>query len=145
MPRSTALAALPRVRVIPGRRVARELAAGSGLVAVLAVLVGAVPPGVALRSDLAASAATLGRLPPSASRDDVANALEPAFRGRAVTIDAASFPVAVEVTIRAIDRQSCMAAAAAHRLDGKVVVELAGYDAPAACGDDNAMTWRLTP
>ncbi len=145
MLRSTVPAALARVRVMPGRRVARELAAGGGLIVVLAVLVGAVPPGVALRSDLAASAAALGALAPSASRDDVANALEPAFRGRAVTIDAALFPVAVNVTIRAIDRQSCMAAAAARRLDGKVVVELAGYDAPAACGDDNVMTWRLTP
>jgi hypothetical protein len=139
------VAAPPRDRVPPGRRVARELVAAAGLVAVLAVLAGAVAPDAALRSDLAAAAAALRVLPQSASPDDVASALRAAFHGRSVTVDVASFPVAVEVTVHAVDRQSCVAAAAVRRLEGKVAVELAGYGAPADCGDDNAMTWRLMP
>jgi len=135
----------PPVGVPLVQRIARELAAAGGMVAVLAVLTGAALPNAALHSDLAAGAAALRALPLTASRDDAASALLAAFRGRAATVDTASFPGVVEVTVRGLDRQSCAAATAARRLEGKVVVELAGHEAPADCGDDNVLTWRFMP
>ncbi|HUB96250.1 MAG TPA: hypothetical protein VL993_10050 [Stellaceae bacterium] len=101
-------------------------------------------PEVVIGSELAAGATALNALPPDASRETVRKTLESLFPNRAVSVDPGSFPVAVAVTLKNIDRATCVSAEhSARRIEGKVVVELKGYASPAACGSANDMTWRL--
>jgi len=124
----------------------RTLAAAVAITAGCAVLFASQSPDAALRGDLAAAAGVVGALPTTASAEDVDAALAGPLRGRVFTVDAAGFPSLVAITFHGLDRQSCaVARAKARRLEGKVVVELEGYGAPADCGVRNDMTWRLMP
>jgi hypothetical protein len=63
-----------------------------------------------------------------------------------MAIDAQRFPSEVDVTVGNLDRRSCLEAESiARRIVGPVVVQLDGYGSVAACGDRNAMTWRILP
>lgn len=130
-------------------RLSRRVVVLTGLAVIFAALAVAFanqPPGAAIRSDLAAGAALVRALPATAPREEVTQALQRRFHGRTVTVDAEAFPAVVDVTLRALDRQSCVEAEAfARRLEGKVVVELDGYPRISDCRDSNDMTWRIMP
>ena len=127
----------------------RRMPALTGVAAIVAgcfVLFASQPPGAALRGDLAAAADAVGTLPATATPREVTAALNAPLRDRVFTVDTASFPAAVGVTLRGLDRQSCIAARGqARRLEGRVVVQLDGFAAPADCGPSNDMTWRFMP
>ena len=104
------------------------------------------PPGEAIRDDLAAAAADIGRLPWSAPPESVRRAIALRFPYRDVVVDPAGFPVYAKVTLLHLDKAACLdVAVAARRIEGSVVVALSAYAAPEDCRDDNAMTWRLMP
>ena len=137
--------ALPRRRRGTARNL-RVLAGAAAAVAALAILFAAPSPGAAIHSDLAVAADALRALPQAATQARVDEAVEAAFHGRAVSVDASGFPVAVAVTVRGLDRKSCIEAeSAVRRLEGAVVVELQGYGSPDDCTAKNDMTWRLMP
>ncbi|HUZ73256.1 MAG TPA: hypothetical protein VMU87_09730 [Stellaceae bacterium] len=122
------------------------LAGAAAIVAGCVVLFASESPDAALRGDLAAAAAAVGALPPNATARDVTQALKTPLRDRVITVDATRFPTVVGVTFHALDQRSCIAArASARRLEGAVVVELDGYDAPADCRGRNDMTWHFMP
>ena len=127
-------------------RSVRIIAGAVAAVAALAMLFAARPPEAAIRSDLAASADALRAIPANASPASVTAILRSALPGRSVQIDPAGFPTVVAVTMRNLDWQSCIAAERkARRLEGRVVIELEGYQSAEDCRDSNDMTWRLMP
>lgn len=103
-------------------------------------------PGETIRSDLRNAAADARALPVLATPAEVQEAIAPNFSGYDATVDARGFPSSVAVTLHGLDRASCLdARTAARRLEGRVVVELAGYGSAADCGRNNDMTWRIMP
>jgi hypothetical protein len=111
-----------------------------------AFLFGGQPAGEGIRGDLVESAALVGSLPATASGEAVREALKTAFVGRSISIDTAKFPTSVSVTVHRMTREGCDAAVkSARRLEGDVVVELAGYRSPGDCAASNDMTWRIMP
>jgi len=103
-------------------------------------------PGTAIRSNLESAASDARALSFMATPAEVQQAIAPDFSGYDATVDARSFPVSVAVTLHGLDRRSCLdAQTAARRLEGRVVVELAGYRSPADCRQHNDMTWRIMP
>jgi hypothetical protein len=124
----------------------RVIGAAAAVLAALGFLFVARPPGGAIRSDLVAAGASVRALPALAPADAVRAAVTASFPGRPVSVEPASFPAMVAVTLHDVDRQSCLEAAErARRIEGAVVIELDGYRAPDACGERNDMTWRLMP
>jgi hypothetical protein len=68
------------------------------------------------------------------------------FPGNAVDVDATQFPGRVVVTLRGLDRITCMAASASvQRIEGEVVIELRGFASPSECGEHNDMAWLILP
>lgn len=111
-----------------------------------ALLLTSIAPGVAIRRDLAAAAKAVGALPGNASAQTVTLAVRRALGSAPATIDATPFPVAVAVTLRALDRRSCLAAErSARRIEGAVVVALQGFRTADDCRASNDMSWRIMP
>ena len=124
----------------------KTLARATAAVGVFSLLVMPERPDSLIGGDLAAGASALNSLPADASRDAVRRTLETSFPGRAVSVDPEGFPAAVDVTLRGIDRPTCISAeTSARRIEGKVVIELQGYASPGACRVANDMTWRFLP
>jgi hypothetical protein len=100
-------------------------------------------PAHVIRGELQAAAAETAALPWNRSPDQVRAAVAQHFGRRAVGVDATKFPAVVTVTLRDVDRDTCQEARAiARRIEGSVVIAL---DSAAACGDSNAMAWRIMP
>jgi hypothetical protein len=132
--------------VVPRRRRLRTLVRATAAVGVFTMLAMPERPESVIGGDLAAGASALGGLPADATRDAVRRTLESSFPGHAVSVDPGRFPAAVDVTLRGIDRPTCVSAeASARRIEGKVVIELQGFPSPAACRAANDMTWRFQP
>jgi hypothetical protein len=130
------------------RRVPRPIWA---LLALAAVVVGGEQlrltmqsPGEAIRSALVAAADDM-RSPATAQPSrDALQAVGRHFDAQA-TIGAELWPH-VAVTLRNVDRATCIdAAAAARRIEGLVVVQLEKYGTAADCGTANDMTWWIMP
>jgi hypothetical protein len=99
-----------------------------------------------IRAALIHAAAATAKLPATESGDEVATALHRYFPDRDATIDPSRFPAEVDVTVRNLSQRSCLdAERVARRIEGKVVVQLDGYDEASACGARNVMTWRILP
>ncbi|HXQ54144.1 MAG TPA: hypothetical protein VN802_23820 [Stellaceae bacterium] len=104
------------------------------------------PRTLAIRQTLIDAAATTGTLPATASGAEVRAALRRDLPMRAADIDPSRFPGEVDVTYRGLGRTTCLEArSVAQRIEGSVVDQLDGYRSAAACGDRNAMTWRILP
>ncbi len=119
-------------------------------VLVVAAVHGAIvalrPAGQAIRDELSAAAVAVGALPENAPADKVVKTVRWYFRDRRVAVDPSEFPAVVAVTLKDIDRKSCLEAESeARRIARLVVVQLVGYNTAADCEDSNAMTWRIMP
>jgi hypothetical protein len=100
----------------------------------------------AIRQALTGAAASMAALPVTATADNVRAALRHYFPGPDMAIDPSRFPSEVDVTVGALDRRVRLEARSiAQRIVGAVVVQLDGYGSSGACGDRNAMTWRILP
>jgi hypothetical protein len=132
-------------RFAVGRRT-RVLAGAVLVVASLALLFAGEAPGDEIRDDLTSAASVAGTLPFRTEPAAVAQALQPSFFGRTVTVDAEAFPAVIYVTVRALEKDSCAAAfASARRIEGRTVIELERFRSAADCRDSNDMTWRIMP
>lgn len=103
-------------------------------------------PGGAIRSELMSAAAEFeGRISPQPSAADI-HAIERHFLAHPVTVDAARTWPQVQVTLRGVDRETCLdVRSSARRMEGLVVVDLLGYASAADCNDSNDMAWRIMP
>lgn len=104
------------------------------------------PPGQAIKDELVAAAADMGRLPWGAPPDSVKQAIEHSFPHRNVIVDPAGLPAYASVTLLHLSKAACLdAEVAARRVEGPVLVTLVAYGSPGECRDENDMTWRLMP
>ena len=131
----------------------RRLAAWSGLLALVALItLGGVQlaafvanPARVIRGDLIRAGAEMQGLPWNTPSENVRRAISHAF-AQSVTVDPTGFPAHATVTIRHVERDTCVETVrTARRIEGQVVVILRGYSEVTDCGDDNDMTWRLMP
>jgi hypothetical protein len=131
-------------------RVPRKLrllaSAGALLLAAQQFALALQTPGELIRDQLGAAGASVRELSWAESPERVQQAVGGHFRGRTVSVNPAQFPAQVAVTLRGLDRATCLdAQAAARRAEGLVVIALEGYGAADDCSDSNDMTWRLMP
>lgn len=99
-----------------------------------------------IRAALTEAAAVAGALPATERDDEVRSAIRRPFEGRAVAIDSSQFPGEIDVTLRDLGRGTCLENERfTRRIEGQVVVQLVGFQSASACGDRNAMTWRILP
>ena len=107
---------------------------------------GAHSPGDVLRSDLQAAGAAIRDLGWNRPLDHVRQTVAALFRRDAIDVDVSQFPARVVVTLRALDRSTCLStSSAARRIEGKVVIELRGFASPSDCGERNDMAWLILP
>jgi hypothetical protein len=102
-------------------------------------------PAAAIRSELTAAAVELSG--PVGSQPTAAqlNAIRRHFAAGDATLDASAWPQII-VTLHHVDRDTCSdVLGAARRIEGLVVVELERYPSIADCGEDNDLTWLITP
>ena len=103
-------------------------------------------PAQRIRHELKAAAEDVRALPWTRADDRVQLAVARNFDDRAYRVDATRFPAQVAVTLLSLDKSTCLEArTAARRIEGSVVVALAGYESPADCRDENTMVWRIMP
>jgi hypothetical protein len=103
-------------------------------------------PSQTIKIELMAAAADARRLPWTASRESVEQAVAAHFYGRAASVDASAFPTYLRVTLPHLDAVTCVdVVRRAHRIEGSVVVALDGYAVVEDCRDENDMTWRIMP
>jgi hypothetical protein len=103
-------------------------------------------PGDLLKGDLQAAGAAIRALGSNQPLDHVQQTVAELFPGHSIEVDAARFPARVVVTLRALDRNTCLdISAAARRIEGKVVIELRGFASPDECGERNDMAWLILP
>jgi hypothetical protein len=142
------LTAHPAASRLPGRRLRP-----TWFIGLLAIAFVGVPeahqalrsPSVVIRSELTAAAVELAR--PVAARPTEAQltSIRAHFPARNAAVDASAWPQ-IAVTLRHLDQGTCgEVLGAARRIEGLVVVELERYRSAADCGQDNDMTWRITP
>ena len=99
-----------------------------------------------LKADLQAAGAAVRDLGANQPPDHVEKSIAALFPGNAVDVDATQFPGRVVVTLRALDRTMCLAAAtSARRIEGDVVIELHGFASADECGEHNDMAWLILP
>ncbi len=107
---------------------------------------GARSPGDILEADLRAAGAAVRDLRWTETPDHVQTTVADLFPGSTVGVDARGFPARVVITLRALDRNTCLdALARARRIEGKVVIELRGFHSPEDCRQRNDMTWLILP
>jgi hypothetical protein len=122
------------------------LAGALALATVLTAMSAARGPGDMLKADLQAAGAAVRELGVSQPADRVQKTVAALFPGNAVDVDATQFPGRVVVTLRGLDRITCMAASASvQRIEGEVVIELRGFASPSECGEHNDMAWLILP
>lgn len=103
-------------------------------------------PGDMVKADLQAAGTAIRDLGINQPPDHVQRTVAALFRGHAVEVDATQFPGRVVVTLRALDRVTCLtASASARRIEGEVVIELRGFASPSECSEHNDMAWLILP
>jgi len=130
-----------------GKWRARRMAAGAlALATALAAMSMVRSPGDVLKADLQAAGAAVRELGINQSPGYVQKTVAAQFSG-SVVVDATQFPGRVVVTLRALDRTTClkMSTSAARRIEGEVVIELRGFTSPSECGEHNDMAWLILP
>ena len=136
-----ALAASSHGRLLLAPALAASVLIGGAYVAHLAL----ESPGARIRRDLAGAGSEVGGLAWSTPTERVEEAVARHFPGYRVTVDAASFPDHVTVTLHDVDRATCQSAyRSAGRLEGAVVIALEASDAT-PCRNGTSLTWRITP
>jgi hypothetical protein len=109
-------------------------------------LSGARGPGDTLAAELRAAGAAVRDLGWNRPLDHVQETVAALFAGNPIDVDVSQFPARVVVTLRALDRSTCLStASAARRIEGSVVIELRGFASPSACGERNDMAWVILP
>lgn len=127
-------------------RARRMMAGALALATALAAMSTVRSPGDMLKADLQAAGAAVRELGINQPSHHVQKTVAAFFPGSAVDVDATQFPSRVVVTLRALDRMTCMAAStSARRIEGKVVIELRDFVAPGECGERNDMAWLILP
>jgi hypothetical protein len=138
----------PGASPLPGRRLRP-----TWLIGLLAIAFIGVPeahqalraPSATIRSELTAAAVELARPVAARPTEGQLSAIRAHFPARDATVDASAWPQ-IAVTLRHLDQGTCdEVLGAARRIEGLVVVELERYRSAADCGQDNDMTWRITP
>lgn len=128
------------------RRVRPMMAGALALATGLAAMSTVRSPGDALKADLLAAGAAIRALGVNQSPARVQKTVAALFPDNAVDVDATQFPVRVAVTLRALDRITCVTAATSvRRIEGDVVIELHGFASPSECGEHNDMAWLILP
>lgn len=103
-------------------------------------------PADILKADLEAAGATIRDLRWTEPLDDVQKTVATLFAGNSIEVDASRFPARVVVTVRALDRNTCLdISARARRIEGSVVIELRGFASPDDCRERNDMAWLILP
>jgi len=124
----------------------RMAACALALATALAAMSTVRSPGDRLKADLQAAGAAIRELGINRPPDHVQKIVAALFSANAVEVDATRFPGRVVVTLRALDRITCLtASAAARRIEGRVVIELRGFASPGDCGERNDMAWLILP
>jgi hypothetical protein len=127
-------------------RARRMAACALALATTLAAMSTVRSPGGVVKADLQAAGAAIRELGINQPRDHVQKTVAALFRGHAVDVDATQFPSRVLVTLRALDRITCLTAStSARRIEGEVVIELRGFASPSDCGEHNDMAWLILP
>jgi hypothetical protein len=138
----------PAASRLPGRRLRP-----TWLIGLLAVAFIGVPeahqalraPSATIRSELTAAAVELARPVAARPTEGQLSAIRAHFPARDATVDASAWPQ-IAVPLQHLDQGTCgEVLGAARRIEGLVVVELERYRSAADCGQDNDMTWRITP
>jgi hypothetical protein len=102
-------------------------------------------PGQLIRDQLEDAAAELGQ-PALAPSEALRQAIVRHFDRQRVLVDMTSHWPNVSVTLRNLDRDTCIdASVAARRIEGAVLIRLDGYRAETDCVRENDMTWRIMP
>lgn len=103
-------------------------------------------PGDILKTDLQAAGAMIRALGWNQPLDHVQKTVAALFPGHSIDVDASRFPARVVVTLRALDRNTCVNISdGARRIEGRVVIELRGFASPNDCGERNDMVWLILP
>jgi hypothetical protein len=127
-------------------RARRMAACALALATALAAMSTVRSPSDMLKADLQAAGAAIRELGINQPPDHVQKIVAALFSGNAVDVDATQFPGRVVVTLRSLDRITCLtASAAARRIEGRVVIELRGFASPGDCGERNDMAWLVLP
>jgi len=99
-----------------------------------------------LKTDLQAAGATIRDLGWNEPLNRVQKSVAALFLGNSIDVDASRFPARVVVTLRALDRNTCLnISTGARRIEGKVVIELRGFASPNDCRERNDMAWLILP
>jgi hypothetical protein len=128
-------------------RARRTTAGALALATALAAMSTVRSPGDMLKADLQAAGAAVREFGMNQPADHVQNRVAALFPGSAVDVDATQFPGRVVVTLRALDRTTClkMSTPTARRIEGQVVIELRGFTSPSECGEHSDMAWLILP
>ena len=127
-------------------RTRRMAACALALATALAAMSTVRGPGDMLKADLQAAGIAVRGFGFNQPPDHVQKTVAALFPGAAVDVDARQFPGQVVVTLRALDRMTCRAAAtSARRIEGEVVIELRGLMSPDECAEHNDMAWLILP
>lgn len=102
-------------------------------------------PGYVIRHELVAAGAAVARLPWSTPAAGVQQIVAQQFGRHRATVDAAGFPVFVEVTLHGLGPDDCRDAAGLARIEGQVVIVAERRGGSDACRDEGVMTWRIMP
>lgn len=122
------------------------LAAAAGLAAVYGMSLALRPPGLEIRSELAAAAAELHAQLFVRATPEMGAAIREHFGDRDVDIDMTSQWPNVAATLHHVDWDVCVdAVRAARRIEGPVVIDLEAYRSPKDCRASNDMTWLIRP
>ena len=131
----------------PRRSLAKRFTACAlALITALTLTSVARSPGEILRTDLQAAGATIRALGWNQPLGHVQKTVAALFPGHSIDVDASRFPARVVVTLRALDRNTCLNISdGARRIEGRVVIELRGFASPNDCGERNDMAWLILP
>jgi hypothetical protein len=103
-------------------------------------------PGHAIRRELTAAGAEMGRLSWSTPTESVRQSIEHRFARYHVRVNPAGFPAYVTVTLRGLSREACFdAERVARRVEGSVVIAIEDRSVSEDCRDNAELTWRIMP
>jgi len=103
-------------------------------------------PAQRIRHELQSTASELKALPWTRADDRVRAAVARNLGDRAYQLDASRYPAELKVTLLSLDKRTCLGLRdGARRIEGRVVIALEDYDAPADCRADNTMVWHIMP
>ena len=122
------------------------LVAGAALVAVYEMSLVLRPPGVEIRSELAAAAAELHAQLFVKATPEMGVSIREHFGDRDVDIDMTSHWPNVAATLHHVNWDVCVdAVRAARRIEGPVVIDLEAYRSAEDCRASNEMKWWIKP